>query len=136
MNIISGLATLLQQPARLEVSVLDRATGKQLGFGFSDAASGNYSVEVGDFTGECTVVIAQPYGSPFAANASVNEGEVIHPGINPFAGFVYTVLQSGVLPSVAPAWWSEGDQLVGTARLRATPYYQPQALGPVWPVPQ
>ncbi|MEJ6655672.1 MAG: hypothetical protein QNL70_06680 [Pseudomonas sp.] len=73
------------------------------------------------------------FGTRFVPGMSVVVGQRVRP--QQFAGWLYEVTESGVLPASEPRWWPiEGanpSRPLGTARAIAVRYYRPLALGPV-----
>lgn len=103
----------------------------QIGYGYS-RFDGTFTVSL--FTESDAPVIAtswQAYGDIWQAESSVSNGDVIRP--TEANGFVYQVINSGVLGAVEPNWTAIKDEQVtnGSVTLKAVVYYQPVAHAPI-----
>ncbi|RKR79624.1 RCC1 domain-containing protein [Marinobacter nauticus] len=107
---------------------------KPLGQTISDETTGEYEIILRDgFPREIFLVAFDDYGEDFAANAPIELGERLHPSTP--NGHVYECTTAGTLPSEEPVWSTDTsqDQAIGTAAVRPTLFYRPEAHGPIQP---
>jgi len=107
---------------------------KPLGQTISDETTGEYEIILRDgFPREVFLVAFDDYGEDFAANAPIEVGERVHPSTP--NGHVYECTTAGTLPSEEPVWSTDTsqDQAIGTAVVRPTLFYRPEAHGPIQP---
>lgn len=95
----------------------------------SSEQNGSYSILGSLQPDEELFLVALDSTGEAYAPGQVEADALVHP--TTANGYVYRVVSGGELPTTEPDWWTEGQQLVGTATLEARQYYRPLAHGPV-----
>ncbi|WP_281645566.1 hypothetical protein [Parendozoicomonas sp. Alg238-R29] len=99
----------------------------------SDKQTGNYSLDVITQQGNMYLFALDDFGEVFINSAAIALGDTIRPST--FSGIVYRCVQAGTLSEKEPEWWIDTTgshtKQIGTALLRAFPYYRPLGHGPV-----
>lgn len=102
------------------------------------AIDGTYTLNCNGYTDRVGVIALDDAGQQWTASTWVAVGQLIMPTQLNQNGYVYEVVTLGVTGEIEPAWWTPSGGATngtdGTATLKAVPYYQPIAHGPVWPL--
>ena len=119
--------------AQLEMDGSDETVHAVLDSTYSDAVSGDYTLDTSPYEGAVMVMAMDAYGTLWQADTAYNTGDVIRPA--DYQGYVYHCTTAGTSSSTEPTWWFDTNtsQNIGTALFKAKPYARPLAHGPIIP---
>lgn len=124
-----------QALANCEVVAFERRGSAYVAMGntFSDGVGG-FRLETDIYGGGDVFAFAADFpGGIFQPGASLNVGDRIRPALA--NGYVYEIVQPGNAGTSEPVWWPDQgggtEGVIGSARARARPYYQPVGHGPL-----
>lgn len=132
-NIVQGNVTKLGLPYRIKmVAVSLNDPPEILGSTFSDALTGDYSIDVYPHQDEVMLYAVPDYGKSFITSSFVSEGEIIHPTI-PNKN-VYLAQNDGLLGVTEPVWPGSGIITSNEVDLMTIPLHRPLMNGFIKPV--
>ena len=142
---VSGTVSLNGEPAVKEIVVVSYREQQQQGqlpertiiASGESTSDGSFDIDLNGFAEPVLVLAMDEYGDTWQANTRYIAGDVIHPTMGKFAGFVYECLAEGISGSSEPEWWLDNGSIntgmVGTAVFKARPFYQSIVHGPLLP---
>lgn len=132
-SIIAGNVKKLGAPYGAKVVIMsDSLMPKVVGYGDSNPATGDYSIDVAPWTGEVMIAVIPEYGVEFVGNYAVPSADyVIHPTIP--NGYVYVSQNSGSLSTIEPVWSTLTGVVSGDVTLTPVMLHRPLMNGFVKP---
>lgn len=133
--IISGNVKKLGVPYGAQVVVISNtATPEVVGHTVSDGVTGDYSVDVAPYSGECNIAVVPDYGINFPSSQALTTGVIVHPST--YNGYVYEVTTAGTVAALEPIWSTteDGETVSGTVTFTTRLLLRPLMNGYIKPV--